>query len=332
MIKLKILESAKPCSKYPDTMKKTKNLNVKSIDFDLRQLEIFCKVLELESFSKAANAVFLAQASVSERIATLEDMVGARLFDRMGRQVVPTSAGKLLYKHACLLLEMKKAACNEIQDFLGIKQGEVHIGGSTIPGEYILPKVIGRFRKKHPLITVKLTIADTNEIENRVFKGELELGVIGSKSSHAGFMSRGLWEDELVLAVSAGHRWAGKKEVALNNLSKEPFILRETGSGTLKIIKEYFKTSGSDNIDFFNIVACFGSSTAVKEGIKSGLGVSILSSRALETEIKAGILKALKVKGLFMSRKFYLIRDKRRNVSPLCQTMLDFLIATSVFK
>ncbi|MBW1821924.1 MAG: LysR family transcriptional regulator, partial [Deltaproteobacteria bacterium] len=95
-------------------MKKNKNLNVKSIDFDLRQLEIFCKVLELESFSKAANAVFLAQASVSERIATLEDMVGARLFDRMGRQVVPTAAGKLLYKHACLLLEMKKAACNEM--------------------------------------------------------------------------------------------------------------------------------------------------------------------------------------------------------------------------
>ncbi len=306
-------------------MKKGDPHKVASIDFDLRQLEIFCKVLELESFSKAANAVFLAQASVSERIATLEGMVGTRLFDRMGRQVVPTAAGKLLYKHACLLLEMKKAACNEMQDFLGEKKGD----GSTIPGEYILPKVIGRFHEKHPLITVKLAIADTNEIENRVFKGELELGVIGSKSSHAGFMNRELWEDELVLAVSAEHKWAGRKEIALKNLSEEPFIFRETGSGTLKIIKEYFKMSGSDNIDFLNVVARFGSSTAVKEGIKSGLGVSILSSRALETELNAGILKALKVKGLFMSRKFYLIRDKRRNISPLCQAMLDFLIATS---
>ncbi|MDX2439178.1 MAG: selenium metabolism-associated LysR family transcriptional regulator, partial [Desulfobacterales bacterium] len=287
------------------------------------------KVLELESFSKAANAVFLAQASVSERIATLEDMVGTRLFDRMGRQVVPTAAGNLLYKHACLLLEMKMAACNEMPDYLGIKKGEIYIGGSTIPGEYILPKVIGRFHEKHPLITVKLAIADTNEIENRVFKGKLELGVIGSKSFHAGFLNRELWEDELVLAVSAGHKWAGRKEIAFKKLSKEPFIFRETGSGTLKIIKEYFKMSGSDNLDSLNVVARFGSSTAVKEGIKSGLGVSILSSRALETELKAGVLKALKVKGLFMSRKFYLIRDKRRNVSPLCQAMLDFLIATS---
>jgi len=311
-------------------MKKGDPHKVASIDFDLRQLEIFCKVLELESFSKAANAVFLAQASVSERIATLEGMVGTRLFDRMGRQVVPTAAGKLLYKHACLLLEMKKAACNEMQDFLGIKKGEVHIGGSTIPGEYILPKVIGRFHEKHPLTIVKLTIADTNEIENRVFKGELELGVIGSKSSHADLMNCELWEDELVLVVSVKHKWAGRKEIALKNISKEPFILRETGSGTLKIIKEYFKMSGSGNIDSLNAVACFGSSTAVKEGIKSGLGISILSSRAIETELKAGVLKALKVRGLFMSRKFYLIRNKRRNVSPICQALLDFLIATSI--
>ena len=187
-------------------MKKEKAYNIKSIDFDLRQLEIFCKVLELESFSKAANAVFLAQASVSERIATLESMVGARLFDRMGRQVVPTAAGKLLYRHACLLLEMKKTACNEMQDFLGMKKGEIHIGGSTIPGEYILPKVIGRFREKNPFVSVILNIADTSKIENRVLKGDIELGVVGSKSSQDSLICLELWDDELVLAVSKGHK------------------------------------------------------------------------------------------------------------------------------
>ncbi len=97
-----------------------------------------------------------------------------------------------------------------------------------------MPKVIGMFHEKHPLTTIKLAIADTNEIEKCVFKGELELGVIGTKSSHACFMSCELWEDELVLAVSAKHKWAGRKEITLNNLFKEPFILRETGSGTLK--------------------------------------------------------------------------------------------------
>ena len=139
-----------------------------SIDFDLRQLEIFRKVVELESFSKAGRAVYLAQASVSERIATLENMVGVKLLDRLGRKVVPNRAGELLYKHAVLLLDMKRTACLEMQEYLGMKRGEILMGGSTIPGSFILPKLIGRFREVYPLVTVTLMIADTSEIERRV--------------------------------------------------------------------------------------------------------------------------------------------------------------------
>ena len=113
-----------------------------SIDFDLRQLEIFCKVVEKRSFSKAADAVFLAQASVSERISNLEKTIGVKLLDRLGRSVVPTKTGELLYKHATLLLDMKKTACLELENYLGIQQGKVSIGGSTIPGEYILPRLL----------------------------------------------------------------------------------------------------------------------------------------------------------------------------------------------
>ena len=300
-----------------------------SIDFDLRQLEIFQKVVELGSFSKAADVVFLAQASVSERISTLERAVGTRLLDRMGRQIVPTKAGEILYKHAVLLLGMKRTACLEMQDFLGMKQGEILIGGSTIPGEYILPEVIGRFNKKYPPVSVILTIADSSKIESLVLAGNLELGVIGSKSSHRSLIRHELWKDELVLAVPAQHRWAKKNKVSLEEIFDEPFILREIGSGTLKIMEDYLQSPRSKGIESLHVVARLGTSTAVKEGIKSGLGISILSSRALDTEFKTGILKSLKVKGLRMSRSFYLIRDKRRIASPICQAMLDFLLSHS---
>lgn len=300
-----------------------------SVDFDLRQLEIFRKVVDLGSFSKAADAVYLAQASVSERIASLENMVGARLLDRLGRLVVPTKAGELLYKHAVLLLQMKKTACLEMQDFLGMKRGEIHMGGSTIPGEYILPQVIGDFREKYPFVSVALRIADTREIESRVLEGNLELGVIGSKSSHRSLICHELWEDELILAVPAQHRWAERTEVLLAELSEEPFVLREIGSGTLRIMEEHLRTAGLKDTDSLNAVARLGTSTAVKEAIKAGLGVSILSSRALDTELKTGILKALKLKDLPMFRRFYLIRDKRRIASPLCQAMLEYLLSTS---
>jgi DNA-binding transcriptional LysR family regulator len=310
-------------------MKKTFTPSTPSVDFDLRQLEIFVKVVELGSFSKTGEAVHLAQASVSERIATLENMVGARLLDRMGRTIAPTKAGQLLYKHAQALLEIKKTACLEMQDFLGVKQGEISIGGSTIPGEYILPKLFGRFSKEYPRITVSLTVADSEEIETRVLEGEFELGVIGRKSANKNLASHELWEDELVLAAPSTHRLAGKKEVLLQEVIYEPFISRELGSGTLKSMEPYLQEAGLKGIDSLRVVARLGTSTAVKEGVKAGLGISILSAVALETELKAGVLKGLRLKGTPMFRYFYLIRDKRRTASPISRSLTDFLITTS---
>ncbi len=299
------------------------------IDFDLRQLEIFCKVVDLKSFSKAADAVFLAQASVSERIANLEKAIGTLLLDRMGRQILPTKAGELLYKHAILMLDMKKTARLEMEKFLGLRQGEILLGGSTIPGEYILPQLIGEFYEKYPFISVILTVAGSREIEDMVQNGDLELGVVGSKNFGKDIVSYNIWSDELVLVVNKNHSWANKKSITPDDFFSVPFIIREPGSGTLKIMEAYLKSWGKKGVEDLNVVARLGTSTAIKEGIKANFGVSILSSKAVETEITAGILKTVKIKGMpQMTRSFYLIRDKRRIASPLCQAMLDFLRKT----
>jgi DNA-binding transcriptional LysR family regulator len=297
-----------------------------SIDFDLRQLEIFSKVVELQSFSKAAEVVFLAQASVSERIANLEKSIGTKLLDRMGRQVVPTKAGELLYRHAILLLDMKKNARLEMENFLGLRYGDIRVGGSTIPGEYILPEILGKFYKEYPFVSVILTVADSKVIEDLVHSGKLELGLIGSKSSSNDLISYNIWEDELVLVVNRQHKWATKKKIELEELFEEPFIIREPGSGTLKIMDEYLKKTTKTGVESLKTVARLGTSTAVKEGIKANLGISILSSRAIETEKAAGVLKIVKIHGMPpMTRPFYFIKDKRRIASPICQVMLDFL-------
>jgi DNA-binding transcriptional LysR family regulator len=297
------------------------------IDFDLRQLEIFCKVVELKSFSRAADAVFLAQASVSERIANLEKSVGTVLLDRMGRQIVPTRAGELLYSHALRILEMKKTARLEIEKFLGLKQGEILLGGSTIPGEYILPQMIGQFYEQYPFISVILTIAGSREIEEMIQNGLIELGVVGSGDFSKDIIGQKILNDELVLAVNKNHPWAARKSIAMDAIYKEPFILRENGSGTLKVMEKYLRSASQKGIEDLNVVARLGTSTAIKEAIKVNFGVSIISSRAIETEVEAEILKTVQIKGMpVMSRPFYLIRDKRRATSPLCQAMIDFLV------
>ncbi len=299
------------------------------IDFDLRQLEIFVKIVDLKSFSKAAKAVFLAQASVSERIATLEKMVGVRLLDRLGREVTPTKAGELLYKNAVLLLDMKHTACLEMEQFMGIRRGEIHLGGSTIPGEYILPKIIGLFCREYPLISVNLSVADSVDIETRVSNGILELGVIGSKTTKKNLLCHELWADELVVAIPSGHPWAERESISLEALLEEPFIFRERGSGTFKIFDRYLKSRNTEGLSALKPVARFGTSTAVKEGIKGGVGISILSSRAIETELSLGVLKALTIENLPMHRRFYLLRDKRRVSSPLSMALHDFLLKSS---
>jgi len=286
-------------------------------------------VVELKSFSRAAEKVFLAQASVSERIATLEHLVGTKLLNRLGRQVVPTRAGEVLYKHAVLLLDMKETAALEMEDFLGLKRGEIRMGGSTIPGEYILPRIIGSFHEKFSGILVTITISDTRDIENKVLEGDLELGVVGSKSRNNLLLVKEMWRDELVLAVPGSHPWAERQEVSAEEIIRQPFILREPGSGTLKMTGKYLGAMIPHGLDSLNTVARFGSSTAVKEGIKAGVGISILSVRAIETELAAGVLKSIRLRDTDMSRSFYLIRDRRRIASPPCQAMLDFLARAS---
>ncbi|MFW6055153.1 MAG: LysR substrate-binding domain-containing protein, partial [Thermodesulfobacteriota bacterium] len=208
-------------------------------DFDFRQLEVFCKVVELGSFSKAAKKVYLAQATVSERIANLEKSVGVRLLDRLGRKVSPTRAGEIFYRQADKLLEMKKLAKMEMQEYLGLQKGVVKIGGSTIPGEYILPRLLGKFQEEHPRVSIDVTVADSKEIEALVIAGGLEIGVIGYRDVAPGLDRHELWEDELVLVVPGNHPWAGLESVSWPELAGQPFIVRERGSGTLKIMEEY---------------------------------------------------------------------------------------------
>lgn len=297
------------------------------MDFDLRQLEVFCKVAELGSISRAAEAVHLAPASVSERVATLERMVGTRLLDRLGRKVELNRAGRLLYARALKLLEMKKTTCEELEGFLGIIRGQIEVGGSTIPGEHILPGLIQRFRESYPEVMVRLSIGGSGEISQKVSEGAFDLGVVGFRSKIKGLVHKELWKDTLALVVSSSHRWAKKKSITLDELHGEPFILREGGSGTRRMLEKHLGESPEGGREVLTVVSQLGSSAAIKEGIKRGLGVSIISSRAVEEEVRAGTLKTVRVRGLFLSRSFYLVRDRRRSLSPLSRSFADFLLS-----
>lgn len=291
---------------------------------DLWQLKIFCKVVELGSFSKAGQTIYLSQPTVSSHIKDLEDHFGCRLIDRLSKEAVPTKAGELLYGYARKMLRLSEETEAALAEFVGKIKGHLSIGGSTIPGGYLLPRIIGAFAKQYPDVTISLVVADTAKIISEIAAGYLELGVVGAKSGEKKISQEILIQDQLGLIVPADHPWAGKKSVPLAALRDELFIVRERGSGTLASIQLSLARQGY-RIEDFRIVAELGSTEAIRQGIKHNVGVSILSTLAVAEDLKAGSLKSLAVEGLNLKRSFYLTRHRHRSLSPLSRLFVAFL-------
>jgi DNA-binding transcriptional LysR family regulator len=291
---------------------------------DLWQLHIFCRVVEWRSFSKAAEAVHLSQPTVSSHIRDLEAHFGCPLIDRLSKEAVPTDAGRLLYGYARRLLALRDELETAMAQYQGKMRGRLVIGGSTIPGGYLLPRVVGQFKKRYPQVMLSLTIADTDRIVAGVLEGALELGVVGAESRDKNIFQEILASDEMRLIVPAGHPWAPKKKIVLAQLLTEPYIARERGSGTLRSLQESLRRQGHE-LGELNIVAEMGSTEAVLQGIKAGIGVSILSTLAIAEDLASGRLKAVAVEGLDLTRRFYLTRHRQRSLSPLGSAFIEFL-------
>ena len=291
---------------------------------DLWQLNIFCKVIELKSFSRAGKVIHLSQPTISSHIKDLEDHFDCRLIDRTSKEAVPTKAGEILYDYAKKMISLRDETESALAEYNGKMRGRLVIGGSTIPGTYLMPQLISDFKSRYPDVIVSLVIGDTDHIIESILNGSLELGIVGAKAETRKIIQTKFIEDEMRLIVPKGHRWCGQKRVSLKQLLSEPFILREHGSGTLKSLQQSLLDRGH-GIEELNIIAELGSTQAICQGIKSGAGVSIISMLAVTEDLQAGKLNALEVDGLDLKRNFYLTRHRYRSPSPLSVAFVSFL-------
>lgn len=291
---------------------------------DLRQLEIFAKVAELGSFSRAAELLHLTQPTVSEHIRSLEDELGVRLLDRLGRGAGPTAAGRLLLTYATRMLALAREARQALESFQGRMRGELVAGGSTIPGEYILPALLGRFREKFPEISSTLLIGDTQEVVSWVLEGRVEVGVVGARLPQRGLEFREMMPDEEIVVVPAGHPWSSRADVTLEELGTEPLLVRERGSGTRAALEAALESVGLD-LGALRVAGEIGSSQAIKQAVKAGMGITIMSRIAVEEDCRHGRLAALRVRGLSITRSFYLLTHRERSRSPVAEAFRLFL-------
>jgi DNA-binding transcriptional LysR family regulator len=291
---------------------------------DLRRLEVFVKVAELGSFSRAAEALFLTQPTVSEHVRALEEDLGVQLLDRLGRGAAPTPAGQLLLGYAHRILALMREARQAVDRFQGRLLGELIVGGSTIPGEYILPALIGQFKAKYPDISISLRVGSSQQISEWVEEGRVEIGVVGARPGSRALVARELMADEMVIVVPPEHPWTRRPSVGLADIRAEPLLLRERGSGTRQALERALAEAGTD-LSAFRVAGEMGSTQAVKQAVRAGIGVTLLSRLAVEDECRARLLVCVRVEGLDVRRSFHLVTHRDRSRSPLAQAFLEFI-------
>lgn len=291
---------------------------------DLWRLQIFCRVVELRSFSRAADAVFLSQPTVSSHIKDLEDHFSCRLVDRLGREVIPTKAGELLYTYAAKIISLKEETEKALAEFHGKIKGHLTIGGSTIPGSYILPPLLGAFKKVYPEVTITIIQRDSAGVVTDTLEGRVELGIVGAAPHEPRLDQEKVMDDEMFLIVPTAHKWTKRASISMQDLVTEPFVMREPGSGTRKSLEELLEQAGH-RLDELNVVAELGSTEAVRQAVKAGVGVSVLPECAVADELAARTLTKVKIRGISFPRSFFLITHKYRTQSPICRTFVDFL-------
>ncbi len=292
---------------------------------DIRKLEAFCKVYELRSFSKAGKELFLSQPTISSHISCLEDELDVLLFDRLGRRTVPTQAADILYSSASKVFESLERVQTEILLLRDKIIGDLNVGGSTIPANHMLPRLMAAFTAKHPDVRFSLSVGDSDQILNKVYSGELILGLVGRKPDQPGLASSLILQDDMVVVAPVKfntHLNGMKGPWTIDDLARLPWIMREKGSGTRKAFEEALQDKLS--LQELNVRAWVDSTTAVLECVLAGVGVSTTSRFVAQPYIDRGQLVTLDVPELVWKREFYLTYHADRDLFPAVRAFLSF--------
>jgi DNA-binding transcriptional LysR family regulator len=290
---------------------------------DTRQLAAFCAVVERKSFSQAAERLGVTQPAVSLQIRSLEQRLGRQLLDRSGRRVEPTEAGLRLYASAQRLLQAEEQMLEELEaDDEGTIGGALELGASTGPGGSVVPVLLCEFQERHPDVHVRLSVSDTQTVVAQVADRELELGIVGAGRRHRGVTFEPFFGDEVVLAVPAGHRFAGKT-ITLEQLRDEPLIVMQEGAGVRQVIEDELRKAGKRLRDL-DVRLELGLQESVRSAVLAGHGVTFISRLAVESDLTTGLLAIARVHGLDPVREIFLARATGRSETRAARAFLAF--------
>lgn len=281
------------------------------ISFSLHQLTVFVTVARTLSFSRAAEELLLSQPAVSMQIKALERVLGLPLFDHVGRHVQLTAAGKDFHLRATRILGLAEETAEAMTDLREGRRGHLHVVGTTTVGIYIVPNLLGAYHKRHPEVEIRLEIANWEQTCEKLLAGAAEVAVAGPHP-HPDLEMHPFMDDELVVVAAANHQLAERTEISLEELSHEPMLVREPGSGTRAAVEKLFADRGL----YLRRAMELSRNGAIKQVAKAGLGVVVVSRGALSLELATKQLCVLEVESFPIVRSWNVITYTGVSLSP----------------
>jgi len=287
-----------------------------------RRLQVFHTVAKLLSFTKAAETLHMTQPAVTFQVRQLEEYFNTRLFDRTHNRISLTEAGKYVYEFAGKIFELYSEMEDSVRDLTGEVSGVLIIGASTTIAEYMLPSLLGDFKRKYPDVNVRLKVSNTEGIVNMVENNVIDLGVVEAAVANKNLAVELCKVDQLVVIVPPAHPLADETSVSAAKMLKYPYICREEGSGTREVIVEYLHQVGINPGDL-DIIMELGSPEAIKGAVEANIGITILSRATLSKELKLGTLRALPLDPP-MERPFSFVHQKQKFRQRAMEELLEF--------
>jgi DNA-binding transcriptional LysR family regulator len=291
---------------------------------NLSEMQVFTVAAETGNFSEAARRLHLSQPAVSQQIRSLENYLDVELFLRSGRGVALTDAGEVLLPLARELLDLSRRIEETMRSLEGQVVGHLVIGCTTTAGKYMLPLVAAAFSQHHPNVQVTIEMCSCASIVNPLLAREVHLGISSTKIVHRDMECQPFFTDYVVLVVPADHPFASRSSVSPVELLDQPFILREEGSSTCRIVQGGLSGQGL-SLDQLQVAMVVGNAEAIEIAVEHGLGVAFISRLAARHGLELGRLVEVPVEGLRLERPLYVVRSSRCAKTPAQTRFWDFV-------
>lgn len=290
---------------------------------DITSLKMFCLVVDEGSISQAARLSFVSQPAVTRQIRQIENFYGALLFDRTEGKLTVTETGRMLYPFAKAIINDFNRSKEVIQQAIGEGNASLRVGASLTIGEYLLPSLLGRFKKQTPEIKVTLAIKNTPSILEDLTNDVIDLALVEGIVEFKHFIVDKFAEDELVLVCSPDHMWRDRQAIHIEELANERMIWRESISGTRLIVENTLREYGVlDTIENYMEIS---STQAIKSAVEAGLGISILPRLTVARELEQGFLQEMKLQGIVIRRDLWLVKKQQRFTRTSISSFVDFI-------